>query len=62
MVEENEIISMIYGLLQGLKAYREAYNKLNNKEQENMEIKLEEVVEKYKQFEKLLYFLGKVIK
>ncbi|MEM5773117.1 MAG: hypothetical protein QXL86_02725 [Candidatus Aenigmatarchaeota archaeon] len=61
MVEENEVISIVYGLLQGLKAYREAYNKLSNKEVENREIKLEEIIEKYKQFEKLLYFLEKVI-
>ncbi|MEM5879116.1 MAG: hypothetical protein QXU74_01320 [Candidatus Aenigmatarchaeota archaeon] len=61
MVEEDEVISMIYGLLQGLRAYRQAYSKLNNKEQESDEIKLEEVISRYKQFEQLLSFLGKVL-
>lgn len=68
MIEENEVISLLYGLLEGLKAYREAYNKLNvkdgklsNVEEKSFETKLEEVVKKYKQFEQLLYFLGKVI-
>jgi len=60
-MEEGEIIPLIYGLLQGLKAYREAYNKLNNKEEESKEISLEDVMNKYQKFVQLLYFIEKVI-
>ncbi|MEM5766427.1 MAG: hypothetical protein QW423_02230 [Candidatus Aenigmatarchaeota archaeon] len=62
MVEENEIIPLIYALFQGLKAYREAYNKLNDKGEEIKEIALEEVMSKYKQIEHLLFFLEKVVR
>ncbi|MEM5829140.1 MAG: hypothetical protein QW040_01215 [Candidatus Aenigmatarchaeota archaeon] len=61
MVEEKEMISLIYGFLEGIRAYREAYNRLNNKNYEGKDTKLEEVVNKYKRFEQLLFFLEKMV-
>ncbi|MEM5852801.1 MAG: hypothetical protein QXG39_01385 [Candidatus Aenigmatarchaeota archaeon] len=62
MVEETEIISIMYGLLKGLKAYREAYNELNNNKEETNDVSLEEIVKRYKQIEELLSIIGKVFR
>lgn len=62
MSEEVEIISLIYGVMKGLKAYRDAHNKLNGKQEEsNREISLEEVIDKYKKIEKLTSLILRVL-
>ena len=59
-MEETEIISIIYGLLKGLNAYREAYSKLNKNQTATEEISLDEIVKKYKQIEEFISIIGKV--
>lgn len=62
MVEESEIVAIFYGILKGLKAYREAYEILsNNKKEMNEDISLEEIVKKYEQIKGLVSIVGKVL-